>query len=146
LKAVVQRVSRACVRVDGNKKAEIGRGLLVLLGLETRDKEADVVRFAQRLPQRRFFADRDGKMNLSLKNISGQVLVVSQFTLAANLDKGLRPSFTHAMEPVKAEGMVTLFSAELRSAGVEVSEGVFGARMEVELVNDGPVTFIFQGE
>ncbi|MBD3286263.1 D-tyrosyl-tRNA(Tyr) deacylase [candidate division WOR-3 bacterium] len=145
MKVVVQRVSRACVRVDGEERAEIDKGLLVLLGIQKQDSEADVIRFAEKLPKRRFFEDAEGRMNLSLEQVKGSVLVVSQFTLVADLNKGLRPSFIDAMEPSGAEKMVDLFSNALRSRGINVREGVFGARMEVELINDGPVTFIFQG-
>jgi len=145
LRVVVQRVSQAEVRVDGVVKSSIRKGLLVLLGMAKADDEAGVVRFAEKLPRRRFFEDAEGKMNLSLLDVGGSVLVVSQFTLAADLEKGLRPSFTDAMEPPGAEKLIKKFSNTLRSLGVEVTEGVFGARMEVELINDGPVTFIFEG-
>ncbi|TET23665.1 MAG: D-tyrosyl-tRNA(Tyr) deacylase [Candidatus Stahlbacteria bacterium] len=145
MRAVVQRVSRAAVRVDGNQKASISKGLLVLLGVEKGDSAEEIVRFAERLPRHRFFTDADGKMNLSLKDVGGSILVVSQFTLAANLAKGLRPSFDPAMEPDRAREFVGVFVDTLRSAGIDVKEGVFGAHMEVELVNDGPVTFAFQG-
>ncbi len=145
MRAVVQRVSRAAVRVDGNQKASISKGFLVLLGVEKGDSKAQIVRFAERLPRHRFFEDENGKMNLSLKDVGGSILVVSQFTLAANLAKGLRPSFDPAMEPDKARGFVALFVDTLRSAGIDVEEGIFGAHMEVELVNDGPVTFVFEG-
>ncbi|MEA3312664.1 MAG: D-aminoacyl-tRNA deacylase [candidate division WOR-3 bacterium] len=145
MRAVVQRVSRAAVRVDGNQKASISKGLLVLLGVQKGDSKEKIVRFAERLPRYRFFTDADGKMNLSLLDISGSVLVVSQFTLAANLAKGLRPSFDPAMCPDEAKELVSLFADTLRSSGVNVEEGIFGAHMEVELVNDGPVTFVFEG-
>jgi len=143
LKAVVQRVTRAVVRVDGKQVSSISKGLLVLLGLEKGDTQEALVRFAERLPRYRFFADAAGKMNLSLADIGGSVLVVSQFTLAGNLAKGLRPSFDRAMPPGDAAELVSLFAASMSAAGIEVAEGVFGAHMEVELVNDGPVTFVF---
>jgi D-tyrosyl-tRNA(Tyr) deacylase len=145
VRAVVQRVSRAAVRVDGNQKASISLGLLVLLGVQKGDSKAQIVRFAERVPRCRFFEDAGGKMNLSLLDISGSVLVVSQFTLAADLAKGLRPSFDPAMEPDRAREFVGVFVDTLRSAGIDVKEGIFGAHMEVELVNDGPVTFVFEG-
>lgn len=146
MKAVVQRVEHAEVRVDGDAVSTIGRGLVVLLGVEQDDSAQDITKLAESLPRRRFFEDTAGKMNLSLLDIKGEVLVVSQFTLAADLGKGLRPSFTKAMEPGKAKEFVRLFSETLRIEGVETREGVFGAHMKVELVNDGPVTFIFEGE
>ncbi len=146
MKAVVQRVSRAAVRVGEETVSQIGQGLLVLLGIEQGDATDDIVDFAERLPRRRFFKDSEGKMNLSLLDISGEVLVVSQFTLAADLAKGLRPSFTRAMEPDKARQYVKLFALTSESAGVTVKEGVFGAHMCLELTNDGPVTFIFQSD
>jgi len=145
VRAVVQRVSRATVSVDGNQKASISKGFLVLLGVEKGDSKAQIVRFAERLPRYRFFEDENGKMNLSLKDVGGSILVVSQFTLAANLAKGLRPSFDPAMCPDEARELVSLFADTLRSSGVNVEEGIFGAHMEVELVNDGPVTFVFEG-
>jgi D-tyrosyl-tRNA(Tyr) deacylase len=143
LKAVVQRVTQAVVRVDGKEVSSISKGLLVLLGLEKGDTREALVRLAERLPRYRFFADDTGKMNLSLADIGGGVLVVSQFTLAGNLAKGLRPSFDRAMPPGDAAELVSLFAASMSAAGIEVAEGVFGAHMEVELVNDGPVTFVF---
>ncbi len=145
MRAVVQRVSRATVSVDGNQKASISKGFLVLLGVEKGDSKAQIVRLAERLPRYRFFEDENGKMNLSLKDVGGSILVVSQFTLAANLAKGLRPSFDPAMCPDEARELVSLFADTLRSSGVNVEEGIFGAHMEVELVNDGPVTFVFEG-
>lgn len=145
MKAVVQRVSRAAVRVDGKEEALVLKGLLVLLGVQKGDSKEKIVRLAERLPRYRFFEAADGKMNLSLLDISGSVLVVSQFTLAANLAKGLRPSFDPAMCPDEARELVSLFADTLRSSGVNVEEGIFGAHMEIELVNDGPVTFVFEG-
>jgi D-tyrosyl-tRNA(Tyr) deacylase len=145
VKAVVQRVTRAAVKVDGKERASIAKGLLVLLGVEKGDSREDVARFAERLPRCRFFADEAGKMNLSLKDVGGSVLAVSQFTLAADLVKGLRPSFDPAMEANQAREFFSLFVDALQSNGIDVEEGVFGAYMQVELVNDGPVTFVFQG-
>lgn len=128
--------------MNGNPRAVISKGLLVLLGMEKGDGEEKVKQLADKLPRRRFFEDDKGKMNLSLLDVSGSVLVVSQFTLAANLDKGLRPSFDNAMPPDQATELIEVFVQGLRSKGLEVAEGVFGTHMEVELVNDGPVTFI----
>ncbi len=129
----------ASVSVADKEVAVIGRGLVVLLGIEKGDVESDVVGLAERLVKLRFFADDAGKMNLSLSDIGGEVLAVSQFTLAADLSRGLRPSFDSAMPPGEAEEMFHTFLAALRSRGVGVSEGVFGAHMHVESVNDGPI-------
>lgn len=135
----------ASVAVDEKEVSAIGRGLLILVGIEKGDSEADLVTLAERLPRLRFFEDDGGKMNLSLADIGGQVLAVSQFTLAADLSRGLRPSFDSAMPADSAQGMFNRFLAALRGQGVDVKEGVFGAHMHVELINDGPVTFVLEG-
>lgn len=145
MKAVVQRVNEASVSVDGEKISEISRGLLVLLGLEKSDSEDEVRNMAARLVKQRFFEDEAGKMNLSLADVGGQVLAVSQFTLAADLSRGLRPSFDSAMPPDVAKKLFEFFVSSLREKGVQVQEGVFGAHMHVKLVNDGPVTFVLEG-
>lgn len=144
MKAVIQRVSRASVKVQGKEVAKIGRGLVVLLGVERDDGKDEIARQGRRLCSRRFFEDSEGKMNLSLLEAGASAVVVSQFTLAADLSKGLRPSFGPAMPPGQAQEMVATFAQAMRSQGIEVQEGVFGARMEVELANDGPVTFIIE--
>lgn len=146
MKAVVQRVSHAAVYVEARRVSSIPHGLLVLLGLEKGDSEGDVIRFAEKLPRYRFFEDPQGKMNLSLLDIKGSVMVVSQFTLAADLEKGLRPSFDSALEPGAARELVAAFINTLRASLLDVAEGVFGAHMDVELINHGPVTFIFTGD
>ena len=135
----------ASVSVDDKEVSRIARGFVVLLGIEKGDVEADAVELAERLPRQRFFADDAGKMNLSLSDIGGQVLAVSQFTLAADLSRGLRPSFDSAMPADRAEEIFKTFLAALRGQGVGVKEGVFGAHMHVELINDGPVTFVLEG-
>jgi D-tyrosyl-tRNA(Tyr) deacylase len=145
LKAVVQRVLNASVSVDDGEVSAIARGMVVLLGIEKGDSQADLTALAERLPRLRFFADDGGKMNLSLSDIGGEVLAVSQFTLAADLSRGLRPSFDSAMELGEARGMFDDFIKALRGQGVDVKEGVFGAHMHVELINDGPVTFVLEG-
>ncbi len=146
MKAVVQRVARAAVYVESRRVSSISHGLLLLLGLEKGDTESDVARLAEKLPRYRFFEDPGGKMNLSLLDTGGSMMVVSQFTLCANLAKGLRPSFDHAMEPGQAQKLIASFVAALRALNVNVAEGVFGAHMDVELTNHGPVTFILSGE
>ena len=140
---MIQRVSRATVRVAGEDIAAVGAGLLALVGVERGDGEAEAERLAERVVGYRVFADGQGKMNLSLKDVRGELLAVPQFTLAAETDSGMRPSFSAAAEP--AEGR-RLFEAFASHAGrrVAVRTGRFGADMEVSLVNDGPVTFWLQ--
>jgi D-aminoacyl-tRNA deacylase len=138
VRAVCQRVSRAEVRPGG----AIGAGLCVLLGVARADGEDEAVRLAGKVARLRVFADEDGKFARSLLDVGGAALVVSQFTLIADTAKGNRPSFTDAAPPEQAEPLYERFCAELRALGVPVETGVFGARMEVELVNDGPVTII----
>lgn len=137
MKAVVQRVSRATVTPGG----EIGPGLCVLLGVARGDTAADAERLAGKIARLRVFA-RDGRFDVSLLDAGGAALVVSQFTLLADTSRGNRPSFTEAAPPEEAEPVYEAFCAALRALGVEVATGVFGARMAVELVNDGPVTIL----
>jgi D-tyrosyl-tRNA(Tyr) deacylase len=138
LRTVVQRVTRASVRPGGS----IGPGLLVLLGVAEPDGEADADRLAGRVARLRVFEGEDGKFARSLLDTAGAALVVSQFTLIADTAKGNRPSFSGAARPERAEPLYERFCAALRELGVPVETGVFGARMEVELVNDGPVTIV----
>ena len=140
MKVVVQRVSRASVRVEGIVRAEIGVGMLVLLGVAAADTQADACTLARKVARLRVFANAGGRFDRSLLDTAGAALVVSQFTLLADTAKGNRPSFTAAAAPARAEPLYEIFCAELRAQGVHVETGVFGARMEVELVNDGPVT------
>jgi D-tyrosyl-tRNA(Tyr) deacylase len=143
MRSVVQRVSRAKVTVDGEVVGEIGRGLCVLVGAGTGDDSAAVRYTADKIANLRIFPDADGKMNLSVLDIGGGVLVVSQFTLYGDARKGRRPAFTGALEPVRAEQLCDELVAALRDRGVtEVATGVFRADMQVELVNDGPVTIL----
>ncbi|HPK67027.1 MAG TPA: D-aminoacyl-tRNA deacylase [Thermoanaerobaculia bacterium] len=142
MRLVLQRVASAAVTVDGETVGRIGRGLLVLAGCERGDGPAQAVSAAQRLSLLRVFEDGEGKMNLDAGAVEGEFLVVSQFTLAASLDKGRRPSFDRAAAPAIAAPLVDLLVAELRERGHRVETGRFGARMEVALVNDGPVTFV----
>jgi D-tyrosyl-tRNA(Tyr) deacylase len=142
LKAVVQRVSRAAVTPGGS----IGAGLCVLLGIGEGDDEERAARLAGKIARLRIFQNDHGKFDLSLLDVQGAALVVSQFTLLADTAKGNRPSFSAAARPELAEPLYERFCAELRELGVEVATGVFGARMEVELVNDGPVTIVLDTE
>jgi D-aminoacyl-tRNA deacylase len=138
MRAVVQRVSRARVTPGG----EIGRGLCVLLGVAGADGEQQAERLAGKVARLRIFPDDDGRFDRSLLDLSCAALVVSQFTLVADSAKGNRPSFAAAAPPEQAEPLYDRFCAELRALGVPVETGVFGAKMEVELVNDGPVTIV----
>ncbi len=143
MRAVVQRVSRAKVTVDGTVVGEIGPGLCVLLGAGTADGDSDVDYVVNKVANLRVFEDDDGKMNRSVLDIGGGVLAVSQFTLYGDARKGRRPAFTGALEPVAAEALCDQFVTKLRAAGVErVETGTFRAMMDVELVNAGPVTIL----
>ncbi|MBF0507373.1 MAG: D-tyrosyl-tRNA(Tyr) deacylase [Deltaproteobacteria bacterium] len=142
MRMVLQRVSQAQVYVAGEVIGTIGRGLVVLLGVAPEDtlKEADLL--AKKVVELRIFEDGEGKMNLSVKDVAGQVLVVSQFTLLADCRKGRRPSFTSAADPAKAEKLYEYFITRIQAAGVPTAQGKFGAMMEVALVNHGPVTLV----
>jgi D-aminoacyl-tRNA deacylase len=144
MRAVVQRVSSARVVVDGDVLGEIGRGLCVLLGVARTDGKAEAERLAGRVARLRIFENDVGRFDRSLLNVDGAALVVSQFTLIADTAKGHRPSFTDAAPPERAEPLYESFCTALRELGVEVSAGRFGARMAVELVNDGPVTIVLE--
>ena len=146
MRAVVQRVTRASVTVDEDLVGAIGPGLLVLLGAARGDTPAEALWLAHKVANLRIFSDADGRMNLSVKEIGGQVLIVSQFTLIANTRKGFRPSFMPAAAPEVAEPLVTQFNEAVASEGVPVATGLFGAHMVVELVNDGPVTILLERE
>lgn len=143
MKAVIQRVTRAKVTVDNEIVGEIGKGFLVLLGVMEGDTEEQMKLLAKKVSEIRIFEDENEKMNLSLSQVGGQVLVVSQFTLCADISKGRRPSFIQSAKPDTAKKLYEDFARELSLLGVEkVETGVFGADMAVELVNDGPVTII----
>ena len=142
MKLVVQRVSRASVRVDGRTVGDIGRGLLVLFGAEVGDAPAAAEEAARKIAGLRVFDDAAGKMNLALTDVGGAVLAVSQFTLAADLSRGRRPGFDRALRGPEAEPLYERFVAALKAQGLSVATGVFGASMEVELVNEGPATFL----
>jgi D-aminoacyl-tRNA deacylase len=138
VRAVVQRVSRARVTPGG----EIGRGLCVLLGVARGDGEEQAERLAGKVARLRVFPDEEGRFDRSVEDVAGSMLVVSQFTLIADTAKGNRPSFVQAAPPAEAEQLYERFCAELRTLGVPVETGVFGARMDLELVNEGPVTVV----
>ncbi|PIV54718.1 MAG: D-tyrosyl-tRNA(Tyr) deacylase, partial [Caldiserica bacterium CG02_land_8_20_14_3_00_36_38] len=144
MRIVLQRVKKASVVVDGKIVSEIGKGLLVLLGAEKGDTEALADYLAKKIVNLRIFPDENDKMNLSIKDVVGEVLVVSQFTLASYIKKGNRPSFSDALEEKIAEKLYEKFVDNIKSEGLRVRKGVFKARMEVSLVNDGPVTFILE--
>jgi D-tyrosyl-tRNA(Tyr) deacylase len=141
---VIQRVSRAAVTVEGETVGRIGIGLLVLVGLERGDGAEQLERAARRISTLRVFSDADGRMNLGLDEVGGEVLAVSQFTLAGSISKGRRPAFDRAMPGDEAEPRFEAFVELLRTAGLTVETGRFGALMQVELVNDGPVTLIWE--
>ena len=142
MRVVIQRVKRAAVTIDGRVAGAIGPGLLVLLGVHRDDTEADVDFLVNKTAGLRIFPDADDKMNLSLLEVGGALLVVSQFTLYGDARKGKRPSFTDAAPPPIAVPLYESFCAKARALGVSVATGEFGAMMEVELVNDGPVTIL----
>ena len=139
--ALIQRVTQASVTVNEDVVGEIATGLLVLLAVEPEDTSAKATRLSERVAGYRIFADELGKMNLNVKQAGGDILVVSQFTLAADTTRGLRPSFTRAAAPELGERLYQEFCQQLRSQGFTVPTGIFGADMKVSLLNDGPVTF-----
>lgn len=142
MRVVLQRVSSASVRVEGETVGEIGRGFLVLVGIERGDGPGEVRAAADKLAGLRVFEDEAGKMNLDLAAVGGAFLVVSQFTLAGSVDRGRRPSFDRAAPPAEAEPLVDALVSDLRARGFRVETGRFRAPMEVALVNDGPVTLV----
>ncbi|MEO5346843.1 MAG: D-aminoacyl-tRNA deacylase [Magnetococcus sp. YQC-9] len=141
MKAVIQRVSEAFVTVDTEEVGAIGAGLVVLLAVERGDGDREVVQMARKIAGLRIFSDARGRMHHAVGEIGGKILAISQFTLAANLEKGFRPSFDPAEEPSRARHLFDAFCQRLRAEGLEVATGRFGADMRVHLINDGPVTF-----
>ncbi len=144
MRLILQRVSSAEVRVGGETVGAIGRGVVVLAGVESGDGPEEAARAADKLAALRIFPDERGRMNLDAAAAGGEFLVVSQFTLVASLDRGRRPSFDRAAPPAAAEPLVEALAAGLEGRGFRVARGRFGALMEVELVNDGPVTFVLE--
>jgi len=146
MRAVVQRVKGAKVDVDGKRVGEIGKGLLVFLGVGERDSEKDAAYLSNKIANLRIFSDEKGLMNLSILDTGGALLVVSQFTLWADCVKGRRPSFTRAAVPDRAQELYEYFNLNLQKLGLQVATGVFQALMEVHLINDGPVTILLDSE
>lgn len=146
MKVVLQKVSQASVSVDQQVIANVGLGLMLLVGVKTGDTEKDADYLANKISKMRIFEDSEDKMNLSAHDVKGEVLSISQFTLLANTKKGNRPSFTEAAKPDEATALYDYFNEKLRETGLSVSEGQFGAHMAVSLVNDGPVTIVLDSE
>ena len=146
MRAVIQRVQSSAVIVDDEQVGVIGKGLLVLLGVSVNDSQDDVIWMAQKTTDLRIFPDAQGQMNLSVKDVGGKILVVSQFTLMGDCRKGRRPSFIGAARPELAESLYRSFVAELRGLGVPTETGTFQADMLVDLVNDGPVTMLLDSK
>lgn len=142
--ALIQRVKSSSVTIDGEIYSQIRKGILVLLGVEKGDLKENADKIADKISKLRIFEDENNKMNKSIIDVQGEVLVVSQFTLAGNCSKGTRPSFDAAELPDKANAMYEYFIAQLKSKNLPVKTGVFGAMMDVALINDGPVTFILK--
>lgn len=143
MRVLLQRVKQASVEIDGNVNGEIGQGLLLLVGFTENDGDKEIEYLARKVLNVRIFSDADDKMNLNLQQVSGSILSISQFTLYAQTRKGNRPSFTRAQNPDIASKNYDKFNEKLRKLGVQVETGIFGADMQVSLVNDGPVTIMY---
>ena len=146
MRAVIQRVKKAAVTVENEKIAAIQQGFLVFVGVEEEDTEEDAEYIARKISAMRIFSDSDEKMNLALQDVKGSVLSVSQFTLHAETKKGNRPSFAKAARPEKAQSLYEYFNENIREKGILVQTGVFGAMMDIELINDGPVTILMDSK
>ncbi len=146
MKTIIQRVKESSVSIDGNIVGKINHGLLILLGISKNDTKDDAQYLASKIPDLRIFDDNDGKMNLSLLDTKGELLVVSQFTLLANCEKGRRPSYINAAPPKMANSLYEYFISLLRERGIITETGQFQAMMDVSLINDGPVTLIVESK
>ena len=146
MKAVIQRVSEANVKVDGNIVGEISKGLLLLIGIDEEDEKNDADWLVQKILSLRIFGDDEGKLNRSVMDISGGILCISQFTLIADYKKGNRPSFIKAAKPEKAIPLFDYFKTEITKSGLKTESGIFGADMKVSLLNDGPVTIVMDSK
>ena len=146
MRVVIQRVSEASVKVDGNIVGEIKHGLMLLVGVEENDQETDAEWLVQKILNLRIFGDERGKLNLSVTDIKGEILCISQFTLIADYKKGNRPSFIKAAKPEKAIPLFDFFKDELKKSDLKIESGIFGADMKVSLVNDGPVTILMDSQ
>ena len=144
MRAVVQRVAEASVEIDGATVARVGRGLLILLGVEKDDGPENATWLARKIPSLRIFEDDEHNMNRTVEEVGGEMLLISQFTLAGSVNKGRRPSFATAAAPATARALYDRFVTTLESGPVPVRTGIFGAMMRVHLINDGPVTFIVE--
>ncbi len=144
MRIVLQRASRAEVRIDGEVVGQIGKGFVLLVGITHEDTTAEADRLAKKVAQMRVFEDAEGKMNLGLREVEGEILSISQFTLYADCRKGNRPNFTQAAKPDIAESLYNYFAGYCRSKGKHVETGIFGADMKVSLINDGPVTILLE--
>ncbi|ASK31805.1 D-tyrosyl-tRNA(Tyr) deacylase [Chryseobacterium sp. T16E-39] len=146
MKVVVQRVSEAQVKVDGKIVGEINKGFMLLVGVDENDENTDADWLVQKILNLRIFGDKDEKLNLSIKDISGEILCISQFTLIADYKKGNRPSFIKAAKPDKAIPLFDYFKQEIAQSGLKTESGIFGADMKVSLTNDGPVTIVLDSQ
>ena len=146
MKAVIQRVSEANVKVDGKMVGEISKGLLLLIGIDEEDEKNDADWLVQKILSLRIFGDEEGKLNRSVMDISGGILCISQFTLIADYKKGNRPSFIKAAKPEKAIPLFDYFKTEITKSGLKTESGIFGADMKVSLLNDGPVTIVMDSK
>jgi len=146
MRLVIQRVKEAMVKIDGNIHGQIDKGYLILVGFNDEDNEEIIKKMVQKVIKLRIFEDENEKMNLDIKQVNGDILSISQFTLYADCHKGNRPSFTKAGKPDKATKLYDFFNEELRNNGMKVEEGIFGADMKVSLLNDGPVTIILDSD
>ncbi len=142
MKAVIQRVSESSVKVDGKLMGEIGKGLMLLVGIDENDEKTDADWLVQKILNLRIFGDENDKLNLSVQDIKGEILCISQFTLIADYKKGNRPSFIKAARPEKAIPLFDYFKEEIAKSGLKTESGIFGADMKVSLINDGPVTIV----